>query len=30
MDEAAGWQEGMDEEMTNLRKLGCWAVIKGS
>ena len=30
MDEAAGWQQGMDEEMTNLRKLGCWAVIPWS
>jgi hypothetical protein len=25
--EVAGWQQSMDEEMTNLRKLGCWTVI---
>ena len=28
--EAAGWQQSMDEEMTNLRKLGCWTVIPRS
>ena len=28
--EAAGWQQSMDVEMTNLRKLGCWTVIPRS
>ncbi|NBO65472.1 MAG: hypothetical protein EBU88_11640, partial [Acidobacteria bacterium] len=28
--EAAGWQQSMDEEMTNLRKLGCWTVVPRS
>ena len=28
--EAAGWRQSMDEEMTNLRNLGCWTVIPRS
>ena len=27
---AAGWMQACDEEMTNLRKLGCWTVIPRS
>ena len=28
--EAAGWQQSMDEEMANLRRLGCWTVLPRS
>jgi hypothetical protein len=28
--EVAGWQQSMDEEMANLRKLSCWTVIPRS
>jgi hypothetical protein len=28
--EVAGWQQSVDEDMANLRKLGCWTVIPRS